>query len=113
MVYLDGVYAGAMDVNHTTVALEPDRAYRVGVYYYVGMHEQDAGFEPSVVLLDEREDELYYDLWTPFEGAKLLDPNTKNMSRRWRPWSARSTKSIFVRLAATIITAALRRRGIV
>ena len=77
MIYLDGVYAGAMDVNHTTVALEPDRAYRVGVYYYVGMHEQDTGFEPSVVLLDEREDELYYDLWTPFEGAKLLDPNTE------------------------------------
>lgn len=77
MVYLDGVYAGAMDVNHRYIPLEAQRIYQVWVYYYVGMHESTAGFLPKLVLIDTLEDQLYYDLYTPYEAIKLIDPKSE------------------------------------
>lgn len=77
MVYLNGQYAGAMDVNHTALVLEPQRHYHVQVYYYVGMHEQQAGFRPSVARVDTRIESLYYDFFVALEGIKLLEPESK------------------------------------
>ena len=69
IVYLNGKMTQALDVNHTTVPLEPETHYDMYIYFYVGMHENSVRFLPSLCLLDTRVEQLYYDLWVPYRAA--------------------------------------------
>ena len=76
LVYVNGHIVQALDTNHHTVKLQPDTDIELVCYYYTGMFNEKSYFIPSLVVIDDYIEELYYDLLVPFETAKIL-PNDK------------------------------------
>lgn len=75
LVYIDGSMVQAVDTNHTTVLLEPNKEIELICYYYTGMVNAKSFFIPSILIRDRVIEKLYYDMVVPFESAKLLNNN--------------------------------------
>jgi len=76
MVYVNGKFTHALDTNHLTVDLEPEKEYEILVYYYVGMIHASTEVKFRLEYLDERIQNMYYDMVVPMEGVNLIPHNT-------------------------------------
>ena len=78
IVYLNGKLTQGIDVNHRTVSLEADTKYTVVVYFYVGMIECDTLFLADLKCVDNIVNQLYYDLYVPYEALGCLEKEDYN-----------------------------------
>lgn len=76
LVYANGKMVQGCDTNHTDVYLEADTDYTLHNYFYVGLTEEWIPLETSLYALDERSEQLYYDMKVALDSAKLLHPNS-------------------------------------
>ena len=76
LVYANGEMIQGCDTNHTEVWLQPDTDYVLHNYFYVGLTDAWVPLEAALYELDEKSEQLYYDLIVPLDTCKLLHPNT-------------------------------------
>lgn len=77
LVYANGKMIQGCDTNHTEVYLEPDTNYVLHNYFYLGLLNAWIPLEASLYALDEKTEQLYYDLITPLECCKLVHENSQ------------------------------------
>lgn len=75
IVYHNGVNYGTLDMNHTWLPLEWDRAYELYVYVHTGMENGYISFEPSLYTADLITEALMYDIKVPRMCMDHLDMN--------------------------------------
>lgn len=73
MFYLNGEMLQGLDINHTQVVIPADTDCDVYIYFYIGTHENEVRFIPSVLCLDKRIEKLFFDLKVPFDACRGLD----------------------------------------
>ena len=79
ILYLNGKLCHGLDINHHTTILEPDKEYKLLLYFYTGTSTSIKA--PSTymgVMLDIKTvdlivKDLYYDLRVPFDAAKCFN----------------------------------------
>lgn len=76
LVYANGEMVQGCDTNHTDVYLEADKDYVLHNYFYIGLTDAWIPLEAALYALDERSEQLYYDMKVALDTAKLLHPNT-------------------------------------
>ena len=76
LVYANGEMVQGCDTNHTDVYLEPDTDYVLHNYFYVGLTDAWIPLKTSLHALDERSEQLYYDMKVALECAKLQHHNS-------------------------------------
>ena len=81
IAYLNGEAIQGLDTNHTKVYLEPNKEYKLHLYFYVGT----LGFmgvyhdvRGDIRVRDKRLNKLYYDLKVPYDAAKCFDEKDYN-----------------------------------
>ena len=67
LIYLNGEVVQGIDTNHTEVYLEPDTEYVMHNYFYVGLIQNSVPLNMAMYELDERSEQLYYDIRVPYE----------------------------------------------
>lgn len=80
ILYLNGEIVSGMDINHRSVSLEFSTEYDMYVYFYiapmyygtVNSPESYVQFKPSLQLVDDKIEKIYYDLSVPLSAAKLF-----------------------------------------
>ncbi|MDO5415660.1 MAG: alpha-mannosidase, partial [Lachnospiraceae bacterium] len=76
IAYVNGKMAATLDMNHTRIILsEKARAgevYETAFYAYSNLSEKTNFFSLSQAVLDEKTEELYYDMKVLWEAADLL-----------------------------------------
>ena len=75
IVYLNGEIAHGVDVNHRKVVLTPNTAYKIHLYFYVGMITCDTEVKLNLKVRDNRINALYYDLKVPYDAALCFEEN--------------------------------------
>ncbi len=76
LVYANGEMVQGCDTNHTDVYLEADTEYTLHNYFYLGLTEEWIPMQASLYALDERSEQLYYDMQVALDSAKLLHSNS-------------------------------------
>lgn len=76
LVYANGEMVQGCDTNHTDVYLKADTDYTLHNYFYVGLTDAWIPLETSLYALDERSEQLYYDIKVALDSAKLQHPNS-------------------------------------
>lgn len=76
LVYVNGEMVQGCDTNHTDVYLDADTDYSLHNYFYVGLTDAWIPLETSLYALDERSEQLYYDIQVALDSAKLLHTNS-------------------------------------
>lgn len=77
VVYINGIPAQGLDVNHTEVLIRGKGEHSVMLYAYSGMVEAMAEFKPSLKVYDENVRKLYYDIKVPLDLCALLHSTEK------------------------------------
>ena len=67
LIYLNGEMVQGIDTNHTEVYLEPDTEYVMHNYFYVGLIKNNVPLNMAMYELDEKSEQLYYDIRVPYE----------------------------------------------
>ncbi len=75
LLYVDGRLAQGIDINHGDVLLE-DGEHEVYLLFYSHTFIRYLPMDFSIQYVDERINQLYYDLFVPFQGLKLLSQNS-------------------------------------
>lgn len=76
LVYANGRMVQGCDTNHTEVFLEADTAYELHNYFYIGLLDTWVPLNAALYRLDERSEQLYYDMKVAWDCCQLLHPNT-------------------------------------
>jgi len=76
LVYVNGEIVQGCDTNHTDVYLEPDTDYTLHNYFYLGMIDAWVPLEASLYELDEKSEQLYYDMKVALDCCALQHPNS-------------------------------------
>ena len=76
LVYANGEMVQGCDTNHTDVYLESDTDYTLHNYFYVGLTDAWIPLKTGLYALDERSEQLYYDMKVALDCAKLQHPNS-------------------------------------
>ena len=76
LIYANGKMIQGCDTNHTEVFLEPDTEYTLHNYFYIGMIDTWVPLDAALYQLDEKAEQLYYDLKVPLDCIQLMHPNT-------------------------------------
>ena len=76
LLYLNGKKVTGTDANHTDIPVEPDTEYVVHDYFYTGLVGLTMAPTLSIVKVDTRIEQLYFDLKVPFEAMKTVRPET-------------------------------------
>ena len=66
-VFVNGVTAQAMDVNHTWLPLKYDQEYDIYLYLYTGMNGGHFEVNASLETVDLNTEGLYYDIHVPYQ----------------------------------------------
>ncbi len=72
LLYVNGQLAQGIDINHGEVLLR-DGTYEIYLLFYTHTFDRFLPMDFSVKYVDERINGLYYDLFVPYQGLKLLD----------------------------------------
>ena len=75
LIYLNGEMVQGVDTNHTEIYLEPDTEYVMHNYFYVGLVQNSVALNMAMYELDEKSEQLYYDIRVPYEVAMMLHSN--------------------------------------
>lgn len=76
LIYLNGEMVQGCDTNHTEIYLEPDTEYDLHNYFYVGLLDSWVPMELSLYELDEKTEQLYYDMKVALDSCMLYHPNS-------------------------------------
>jgi len=72
LLYMNGEMIQGLDTNHTETRLEYDTDYKMHLYFYLGMLDNDVPCTFGLYEIDSRIEKLYYDLQVPYEVCQLL-----------------------------------------
>ncbi len=75
LIYLNGEMVQGIDTNHTEIYLEPDTEYVMHNYFYVGLNQNSVPLNMALYELDEKSEQLYYDIRVPYEVAMMHHSN--------------------------------------
>lgn len=75
LVYLNGEMVQGLDTNHTEIYLEPDTEYTMYNYFYLGLLKDNIPLNMAMYELDEKSEQLYYDIRVPYDVMILHHPN--------------------------------------
>ncbi len=75
LIYLNGEMVQGIDTNHTEIYLEPDTEYVMHNYFYIGLNQSSVPLNMALYELDERSEQLYYDICVPYEVAMMHHSN--------------------------------------
>ena len=67
LIYLNGEMVQGIDTNHTEIYLEPDTEYVMHNYFYLGLIKNNVPLHMAMYELDEKSEQLYYDIRVPYE----------------------------------------------
>ena len=76
LIYANGEMLQGCDTNHTEVYLESDKEYVLHNYFYIGLTEALVPLDAALYVLDEKTEQLYYDLRVALDSCMLQDSNT-------------------------------------
>ena len=74
--YVDGELLQEFDKNHIWARLEDDKEYRVAFYNYYSLITPYMGVRPSVKIISEKVEKLYYDMAVPFDAMSVLSADS-------------------------------------
>lgn len=77
LLYLNGEIVQGVDINHGDVLLE-DGDYEMYLLFYTHTFIRHLPLDFSVRYIDSRIDNLYYDLFVPYQGIRLLDQKSND-----------------------------------
>lgn len=72
LFYANGELMQGVDINHGDVLLK-DGEYETYLLFYTHSFNRSLPLDFSIRYVDERIEKLYYDLFVPFQGLRLLD----------------------------------------
>ena len=72
LLYVNGKITQGIDINHGEVLLD-DGNYEIYLLFYSHTFGRYLPMDFAIKYVDERIDGLYYDLFVPYQGMKLLD----------------------------------------
>ncbi|MBR3909370.1 MAG: alpha-mannosidase, partial [Clostridia bacterium] len=75
LIYLNGEMVQGVDTNHTEIYLQPDTEYVMHNYFYVGLNQNSVPLNMALYELDEKSEQLYYDIRVPYEVAMMHHSN--------------------------------------
>lgn len=75
--YVDGAMRQGMDTNHTYICLDGKDSYDVALYAYTGPKIPQAKLYAELFNVNEAAEQLYYDIFVPFEMLSYMDKNSK------------------------------------
>lgn len=78
LIFEDGIPVQGLDVNHQQYVLEYDKEYDLYLYLYKKDDNTISEFIPSIILIDDAIDRLYYDMKVPFDCAKLMEKESQS-----------------------------------
>ncbi len=73
ILYVNGKMVQGLDMKHTDYVLEADTEYKVHIYYYSGLYDTDYKIGLSVIKTDLRLEQLYYDLFLPYDALTVYN----------------------------------------
>lgn len=76
LLYLNGIMAQGLDINHTEAFLEPDTEYTMHAYLYSASANSPFAMRYEIRKVHDETEQLYYDLITPLDALKVLNKNT-------------------------------------
>ena len=76
LIYLNGEMVQGCDTNHTEVYLEPDTEYVLHNYFYIGLIDAYVPLNMALFELDEKSEQLYYDMKVAYDACMLNHKNT-------------------------------------
>ena len=77
IVYKDGVALQGLDTYHRDMELGYAEHYELFLYAYTGSMGKDLDLRIGVDIIDERTEELYFDMLALYKSALVLDKNGK------------------------------------
>lgn len=69
LLYLNGKIVQGLDINHRQAVLEPDKEYKILIYFYAGMIDIPVEVMMNLKLIDLPVKKLYYDIQVPYDAA--------------------------------------------
>ena len=75
LIYLNGEMVQGIDTNHTEIYLEPDTEYEMYNYFYLGLLKNNVPLFMSMCELDEKSEQLYYDIKVPYDVFMMHKQN--------------------------------------
>ena len=80
LLYVDGKLVQGIDINHGDVLLD-DSEHEVYLLFYSHTFIRYLPMDFSIHYVDERINALYYDLYVPYQGLKMLAQNSNDYVR--------------------------------
>ena len=82
LIYLNGEMVHGLDSNHPEVPLAPDTDYLLHNYFHIGTFQGGtAQCRMGLYAVNRAAEQLYYDVWVPFETCKLLSESSEDYAR--------------------------------
>lgn len=78
IVYLNGKMVQSLDSMHNRLELEFETEYELYIHFYTGNTSKKVALDTNLVLLDEKIEQLYYDLSVPLDAAMCFDEENEN-----------------------------------
>lgn len=72
LVYLNGKAIQGIDKNHTEIKLENDKEYQILIYYFAEKVTDTLVFEPTLNVIDENTEKLYFDILSMIYAANCF-----------------------------------------
>lgn len=76
LIYLNGKIESGLDSNHTDVLLEANTLYEIHNYLYTGLSGDAVYPCAQLITVDDRIEQLWYDMQVPFEAMKTVPQET-------------------------------------
>lgn len=80
--YLDGKLKQGLDINHRTVLItekaKSKEKHKIMLYAYTADNTKFLELNTELAIVDREVKALYYDLWVPFQVAKLLESENEH-----------------------------------
>ena len=72
MAFINGELVQALDINHTTIRLEPETDYEIYIYFYLGTKHENCNFQMWLSYIDDAAEQLCYDLEVPLNACRWV-----------------------------------------
>lgn len=77
LLYLNGEMVQGFDTNHYEAFVDPETAYEMYNYMYMGLQESPIRLKMKVCTIDERIEKLYYDVLVPYEACLTMEKTSE------------------------------------
>jgi len=85
IVFVNGEMRQSLDVNHPQLELDFCKEYEIFLHIYTGSWDRRVSFDAYLSLIEEKIEQLYYDLHVPYEAAMcLIESDEKNANLIFR-----------------------------